>query len=120
MKIHKQSGITLIGFIIVLAIALFASFIGMKIGPIYVDNFSVIRAMNEIADEPGSSRKSPYDIRLKFFTLMNINSIDHVRESHVKLIRGNGVNLRVTYEVREPIMGNLDVVVRFDKSVRLN
>ena len=120
MKIHKQSGITLIGFIIVLAIALFVSFIGMKIGPIYIDNFAVVRAMNEIAEEKGSSRKSPYDIRLKFFTMMNINAIDHVRESHVKLTRGNGVHLRVTYEVREPIMGNLDVVVTFDKSVRLN
>jgi hypothetical protein len=120
MKIHKQSGITLIGFIIVLAIALFVSFIGMKIGPIYIDNFSVERAMNEIAKEKDSSRKTPYQIRLKFFTMMNINAIDHVRESNVKLTRGNGVNLRVTYEVREPIMANLDVVVSFDKSVRLN
>jgi len=119
MKTHKQGGITLIGFILVLALALFASFIGMKIGPIYLDNWSVIRAMNEIAEEPGSSRKSPYDIRLKFFTLMNVNAIDHVRESHVKLKRGNGVNLSVAYEVREPIMGNLDVVVTFNRSVRL-
>jgi hypothetical protein len=119
MKIHKQSGITLIGFIIVLALALFVSFIGMKIGPIYVDNYAVISAMNEVASEPGAARKSPYDIRLKFFTLMNINAIDHVRENNVKLTRGNGVNMRVKYEVREPIMGNLDIIVSFNKSVRL-
>ena len=116
---HKQDGITLIGFILVLALALFVSFLGMKIGPIYVDNFSVIQAMNEVAEERGSAKRSPYDIRLKFFTLMNINAIDHVRESHVKLIRGNGTRMRVAYEVREPIMGNLDIVVKFDHTVRL-
>ena len=119
MKIRKQRGLTLVSFILVLALTIFVAFIGMKIAPIYLDNWSVIRAMNEIAEEPGASRKSPYQIRLKFFTLMNINSIDHVKESHVNLKRGNGVNLRVAYEVREPILGNLDVVVTFDKSVRL-
>jgi len=119
-KTRKQGGLTLIGFIIVLSIALFASFIGMKIGPIYLDNFAVIRAMNEIAGEPGISKKSPQYIRYKFSTLMNINAVDHVKQSHVKLTRDNGLNLRVAYEVREPIMGNLDVVVTFNKSVRLN
>ena len=120
MKIHKQSGITLVGFILLLAMVLFVAVIGMKIAPIYLDNWAVIRAMNEVAEEPGASRKSPYQIRLKFFTLMNINAIDHVKESHVKIKRGNGINLRVAYEIREPVMGNLDVIVTFDKSVRLS
>jgi hypothetical protein len=120
MKIHKQKGLTLIGFVIVLAFALFIAFIGMKIGPIYVDNFAVESAMNEVAGDKGAARKSPYDIRLKFFTLMNLNAIDHVRESNVKLIRSTGVRMQVKYEVREPIMGNLDIVVRFDKTVRLS
>ena len=120
MNIHKQKGITLIGFILVLALALFISFIGMKIGPIYVDNFAVSQSMEEVASEPGSARKSPYDIRLKFFTLMNINAIDHVKEGNVKLTRSNGMQMRVRYEVREPIIANLDVIVSFDKSVRLS
>lgn len=120
MKIHKQRGLTIIGFILVLALAICVAFLGMKIAPIYLDNWSVIRAMDEIAEEPGSARKSPYQIRLKFFTLMNINAIDHVRESHVKVKRGNGVNLRVAYEVRENVFSNLDVVVTFDRSVRLS
>lgn len=120
MKIHKQRGLTLVSFIIVLAVAIFVAAIGMKIVPIYLDNWSVLRAMDEVAETPGAARKSPYQIRLQFFTLMNINAVDHVKESHVKLKRGNGVNLRVAYEVREPVMGNLDVIVKFDRSVRLS
>lgn len=120
MRARKQKGLTLIGFIFVLAFALFIAYIGMKIGPLYLDNMSVEKAMNEVANEKGAARKSPYDIRLKFFTLMNINAIDHVKESNLKLVRGNPSRLRVTYEARENIMGNLDVIVSFDKSVPLS
>lgn len=120
MGIRKQEGLTLIGFIIVLAFALFISFVGMKIVPIYLDNYAVLSAMNEIANEKGAAKLSPRAIRLKFFTQMNINAIDHVKESNVKLVRSSGMRLTVKYETREPIIGNLDVVVRFNESVLLS
>jgi hypothetical protein len=119
MKIHKQKGMTLIGFIFVLAFVIFISFIGMKIGPMYMEYYSVVSAMNGIASERGSARLSPYQIKLRFLTRLNVSYTENVRESHIKLIRGNGVHMRVTYEVRKPIVGNLDVVAKFDKSVQL-
>jgi hypothetical protein len=119
MKIHKQKGMTLIGFIFVLAFVIFLSFIGMKIGPMYMEYYSVVSAMNGIASERGSARLSPYQIKLRFLTRLNVSYTENVRESHLKIIRGNGVHMRVTYEVRKPIVGNLDVVGRFDNSVQL-
>jgi hypothetical protein len=119
MKIHKQKGMTLIGFIFVLAFVIFISFIGMKIGPMYMEYYSVVSAMNGIASERGSARLSPYQIKLRFLTRLNVSYTENVRESHIKLTRGNGVHMRVTYEVRKPIVGNLDVVAKFDNSVQL-
>lgn len=121
MKIYKQSGITLIGFIFVLGFALFISFIGMKIGPIYMEYFSVVSAMNGVASEKGSANFSPYDIRVKVLNRLYVSySAENVKERHIKLTRNNGVYLRIAYEVRKPVMGNLDVVAKFDKSVRLS
>jgi len=120
MNIHKQSGLSLVGFILVLALALFVSFLGMKIGPIYMEYYSVVSAMNGLASEKGSAKLSPYQIRLKLITRLNVSYAENVREKHIKLTRGNGVLMRVAYEVREPVIGNLDVVARFDKSVRLS
>jgi hypothetical protein len=120
MGMHKQKGLTLIGFVIVIAFVLFIAYLGMKIGPIYLDNMAVESAMNEVAEEKGSAKKSPYDIKLKFFTQMNLNAIDHVNESHIKLVRGNPARMTVKFETREPIMGNLDVIVRFNKTVALS
>lgn len=120
MNIHHQKGLSLIGFIFVLALALAASFLAMKIGPIYVEYYSVVAAMDGVAAEPGAARRSPYDIRLRFLTRLNVSYTENVKESHIKLVRGNGMRMRVAYEVREPIIGNLDVIATFDRTVQLS
>ena len=37
MKIRKQRGMSIIGFILILSMVIFASFIGMKIVPLYME-----------------------------------------------------------------------------------
>ncbi len=121
MKINKQGGMTLIGFILVLSFVIFLSFIGMKIGPLYMEYFSVVKALNGVAAERGGSKLSPNDIKAKILNRLYISySADNVKEKHIKITRSNGVTVRITYEVRKPVMGNLDVVTKFDKSVRLS
>ena len=120
IKSHKQKGLTLISFILVLALALFVSFLTMKIAPIYMEYYSVVSIMNGIADEQGSARLTPYEIRLKVSTNLNLNYSTNVKSKHFKLTNNNGASLRVAYEVRESVIGNLDVVAKFDKSVRLS
>lgn len=120
MKTHKQKGLSLVGFILVLSLALGMSFLGMKIVPIYMEYYSVVSAMNGIASEKGSAKLSPYEIRLKLLTRLNVSYSANVRNNHISLTRSNGVRLRVAYEVRESVFGNLDVIAKFDKSVRLS
>ena len=120
MKIRKQKGLTLIGFVIVLSMVIFVAFIGMKIGPIYMEYYSVVSAMNGVASERGSANLSPFDIRVKVLNRLYVSySAENVKEQHIKLTRSNGVHLRVAYEVRKPVIGNLDVVAKFDRTVRL-
>ena len=121
MRVHrKQGGLTLIGFLIVLSMVIFVAFIGMKIVPIYMEYYSVVSAMNGVASERGSARLSPYDIRVRVLNRLYVSySAENVKEQHIKLTRGNGVNLRIAYEVRKPVIGNLDVVAKFDRTVKL-
>lgn len=121
MKIRKQNGITLIGFIFVLGFVIFLSFLGMKIGPIYMEYFAVVSAMNGVAAEKGSASLSPFDIRAKILNQLYVSySADNVKEKHIKVTRSSGVTLRIAYEVRKPVMGNLDVVAKFDRTVMLS
>jgi len=121
MKINKQGGMTLIGFIVVLSFVIFLAFIGMKIGPIYMEYFSVVKAMEGVAEERGSADYTPFDIKVKILNRLYVSySADNVKEQNIKITRANGVNVRVKYEVRKPVIGNLDVVAMFDKTVRLS
>ena len=121
MTIYKQGGMTLIVFVFVLSFVIFLSFIGMKIGPIYLEYFSVVSAMNGVASERGSANYSPFDIKVRILNRLYVSySTENIHERNIKIIRAkNGVNVRIAYEVRKPVMGNLDVVARFDRSVRL-
>lgn len=119
MKITRQKGMTLIGFMIVLSFALFVSYLGMKIIPLYMEYYSVSRILDGLADEKGSRDYSPYTIRLKIMTGLNISYSDNVKESHIKIKRGSSTLVSIIYEVRTSVVGNLDVIVKFNKQVAL-
>ncbi|MGH8152875.1 MAG: DUF4845 domain-containing protein, partial [Rhodanobacteraceae bacterium] len=51
----RQSGITLVGFVIVLIIAAFFVYTGMKLVPAYMDFLNVSKALNTVATQATSS-----------------------------------------------------------------
>lgn len=117
----KQRGMSLIGFILVLAMVLFFAFLGMRIVPIYLEYYSVVSAMNGLAAERGSAQYTPYDIKVKILNRLYVSYTDNnVGEENIRIVRRDGVQVRITYEVRKPVLGNLDVVASFDKMVRLS
>ncbi len=122
MKVRrKQGGLTLIGFMIVLSIVIFVAFIGMKIVPIYMEYYSVVSAMNGVASERGSANLSPFDVRVRIHNRLYVSNTNYsVKDNNIRLARtSNGVHLRIAYEVRKPVIGNLDVVAKFDRTVQL-
>ena len=121
MKIQKQSGMSLIGFVLVLGMVIFISYLGMRIVPMYMEYYSVVNAMDGLAAERGSANLTPYDVRVKILNRLYVSYSENVKESHIKLSRTiGGMNLRIAYEVRTPVIGNLDVVAKFDRSVKLS
>ncbi len=121
MKVRKQEGMTIIGFIFVLGLVVFVVYLGLRITPIYLEYYSVVSAMNGVASERGSAQFSPYDIKARVLNRLYVSYTDqNVKEEHIKVVRRDGVHLRIVYEVRKPVIGNLDVVASFDRMVRLS
>ncbi len=77
--------------------------------------------MNGVAKERGSANYTPHNIRVKMLSRLYVSYTDeNVGEENIKIIRRDGIQLRVVYEVRKPVIGNLDVVASFDRMVRLS
>lgn len=120
MNIRKQQGFSLIRFLIMLGLMLFVVLLGMRIAPLYLEYYSVVKILDGVAAEQGAARFSHDDLRMKVLDRLYLNYSTNVRASDIQIYRRNGVFLRIAYEVRQPLIGNLDVVAHFDKSVRLS
>ncbi len=116
---QRQRGITLIGLIIVLTVVGFFAFIGIKLFPVYQEYFSVVQAMKNVAAQPGVSRQEPRQVQEMLIKRMYVSYVESVNKSHIRVTRGGKPTLNVRYEVRRPLMGNLDFVAKFDETVDL-
>ena len=112
---RTQSGMTLIGFILILAMVGLFIYVGMKVVPMYTEYYGVRQAMKGLSLEPGINNASPDRIRNLFFRRLYVNYADNVDQKHVKIERmAGGWKMHVVYEVRKPLIANLDIVGNFN------
>lgn len=119
---RTQRGMTLLSFVIVLAVVGFAAYIGMKLFSMYSEYYAVRQALRGLQAEPGIAQQDPARIKNLFFRRLNISYSENVKPEHVTLQRrqdGPGWDMEVKYEVRKELVGNLDVVGKFHASEEL-
>lgn len=118
---RTQSGMTLVGFIMVLAVVGVFAYMGMKVIPMYSEYYSVKQAMAGLANEPGIAETDPAKIRDLFFRRLYISYSENIKSQDVKLVRKEaGWLMTVDYEVRRPLIANLDVVGKFHAEKELS
>lgn len=111
---HQQRGMTLIGFVISLAIAGLFIYVGMKLIPMYSEFYSVKKALAAMSNEDGIANKSAADIRRSLERRLNLSYAGTIKREHVKVERqGAGWMITVDYENRRELIANLDVVGKF-------
>jgi len=118
--ISKQRGITLIGFLIVLAGALFVAYIAMKLIPIYLNHYSVVSSMKSLAEEPDVTNMSEARLRDLLSRKFSTSYVKHVTARDIEIVRSSGLEVVAEYEVREDLIGNLDAVITFKRVQPLN
>jgi len=115
----QQRGMTLIGFMVLLALVLFFVYIGIKIVPIYLNHFSVMNEVKAIAEKPGSAQLPLTSLRRDLITRLQVSYVEHIKPEHIKVLRGPPPALVVEYEVQEHLIGNIDIIVKFNSVEQL-
>ncbi len=114
MRYH-QRGISFIGFVIVLAVAGFFLFLGMKIGPTYLEYYSMRAAVNKVASDVGTTDVAK--IRAAMDKQMKVDYAASYRPEFIRVQReGDAFLLVLKYEIRKPLIYNLDFVAKFEHS----
>jgi len=118
---RTQKGITLMSFVVVLVVVGFFALMAMKLFPMYSEYNSLKSVMKQFAESPNSASMTSAQAFLDLERRFNIAYVSSVKKEHVKIIRaGKASQLNIAYEVRVPLLANLDVVGKFDNTVDLN
>ncbi|HLS83368.1 MAG TPA: DUF4845 domain-containing protein [Arenimonas sp.] len=118
---RKQHGITLMSFVMILVVVGFFALIAMKLFPMYSEYYNLKGVMKDFAAQPNTAAMTPAQIEADLFRRFNIAYVESVKRENIKIQRvGRTAQLNIAYEVRTPLMGNLDAVGRFDYTVDLS
>ena len=121
MNIRRNSGLTFVGFLIVIAVGLFFAYAAMRVIPMYLEYHALSNAMEVLQKDPQSSKMSPSQIKRKIkMSLWASYADNNIKKEHMRISKkSEGINVRVAYEVRKPFLGNIDIIAKFDRSVIL-
>ena len=111
---RSQSGISMLGFIMILAVVGVSVYVGMKVIPMYTEFYAAKKSLEGVALEPGVNNAPPDRLKTMFFRRLDVNYSENVKPENVSIERmEGGWHMTVSYEVRRPMIANLDVVGNF-------
>lgn len=121
-KHDKQNGMTALGVLFILLLIAFFTLLVLRLAPPYLDHFSVTSSLKSLQQEAGIKEKAPAQIYSLLQRRLDINDVKNVKKEHIKISKDRKTGLltvSIDYEVRVPILMNVDAVVKFADSVRL-
>ncbi len=119
---YNQKGMTFLSFVIVLAVVGFFGFLAMRLFPVYQEYYSAVSVFKSVTEAPGAANESPSQIRIHLDKRFQISYIDNINlEKDIKFKNEkSGKTVQLKYEVRRPLMYNVDFVAKFDKTFPLS
>ncbi len=117
---HRQNGVTGTGWLVILALIGFFSLLVLKLGPIYLEHFSVVTVLKSLEEEPLITKKSVAEIRKLVQKRLKVNGVYDMKRDAIKIKRSSGVTtVDISYDVRTNMAGNVDAIVTFSDQVEL-
>lgn len=125
MKTETQGGLTLLGFIMVVALICFFILLGLKLFPLYNESFAVTQSLKSVASQPEAEKLSENDIQKYFLRSAYINGLERFKEDNIDdYLVANKVGedprtMTMYYEGRKNLFSNLDIVLVYDRTIEL-
>jgi hypothetical protein len=112
----RQSGISIIGFMLVIAVVLSIAMIGFRVLPSYIEYFSVEKTLRQTL-ENARDGVTLAEIRKDFDLKASADYIDSVRGGDVELVKeGNELVLSATWTKTLHLVGNVSILLDFQAS----
>jgi hypothetical protein len=114
----RQRGLGIIQWAVIISVAGLLGLCAFRLVPIYLDHITIRQVVKNAALDPASQEMTASEIRKSMqgaFLTNRIETID-LRDIKFKTER-NVIIMDARYEVRVPLIYNIDAVVKFDNLV---
>lgn len=115
----RQQGLTFLSFVMLMSVLGFFLLLLFKIGPIYLDHYKVLSALESLKSDPDLATRSKQEILGTLDKRFDINMVKNVSTKENVYITNdiNQITVQIVYDTTEHILGNIDVIVHFDDSI---
>ncbi|GAB2881649.1 DUF4845 domain-containing protein [Microbulbifer echini] len=117
-SLGRQRGMSYWGWLLVIAVLGFALTCVSKMAPAYVDARYVSEALKTLGDNPELESMSTGQIKKELGRFFLINNVRGEPTKSLQVVRGaKSTVVSINYELRQPLIYNVDVVMKFNKQL---
>jgi len=117
---RKQSGLTMISWMVVIGLVGIQGVMALRIIPVYINYSTLKTVMDDIQNKPETKGMSGKQLNKSFRKRLKTNNLYALAKNKnafkFKKIQG-GYNVKADYEERGAILGNLEFVATFNYEV---
>lgn len=118
---RQQRGATALGMLTIVAILGLGLYAVIRLVPVYLEYYEVVRSMQSVAKEMPASDTNPGQLRNglgRHWEIEDIKSIDP-KEIEIRKV-GSTFEMTAEYRVEKPFIGNVSLLASFYKTVTVN
>ncbi|MFL6601043.1 MAG: DUF4845 domain-containing protein [Steroidobacteraceae bacterium] len=116
----KQTGVTLIGWIILLVPVAICFYAGIRLAPVYLNYMKVARTLEQVKSEFKGGDANLNVVRTAIEKHLNVESVDYPDIKDIKIARDGKIwTVTAAYDDQAPLFSNVFILVTFDKTVTL-
>lgn len=118
---RSQQGLSILGWLVVLAVVAFFASTAFKVLPHYMDYMSMEKIITSVETDKAADVRTVGEFYNHVSKGMQVNNVRdlNMRDALQVKVENNEFQVHLKYEKREPLIENLDLVVNFDKEFRV-
>jgi len=121
--LKQQRGIGFLGLVIILAMCAAIGLFGLKVLPLYLDNGSVNKSLDDLLTVPGIGKKGKTEIIKRVNGQLYIDAVKSFAAKDLQITKSKltkrAWTVAAEYEARANYVANIDIVVKFSHSVEV-
>ena len=112
----RMRGMSLLGWLLTATLVVVRGTAAIRIIPAFLEYNTVRTVINNALSDSQLALQSEREIREGIRRRFDVNNVNGVSANEIKIVKdGRRVHVSVDYEVREPLLGNVDVVMSFKR-----